>query len=287
MWVACCFHSDRRGAAGRTLRKAKDCGLALCPYKLHYLCASCRRLSLGARQKLSYPNKNTSQINQDNYILLPETFDLLGALFQNLDQPLETLTINPIPPPLTDDNVLVKLPRKRGRPHKEDSDLAVATQKSKARFCAKKFSAKLKELINKFEIENRCSLQYTLQAELTFQKISRRISLNNVPTLMEDLRGIFCRRLAYLKVKYLISDETMQKLLGHAQGINFEVKSHSVKDDLREINTLMSSKISITSNTEDECLEYSIIDIKQLLEYLFEIDEYKCMLKEDTNEVSF
>ena len=281
MWVACCFHSDRRGVAGKTLRKAKNCGLALCSYKLHYLCASCRRFSFGERQKLSYPNKNTSQITQDN--LLPETFDLLGALFQNLDQPLETLTISP----RTDDNVLVKLPRKRGRPPKEDFNLAVATQKSKARFCAKKFSAKLKKVINKFEIENRCSLQYTLQAELTFQKISRRISLNNVPTLMDDLRGIFCRRLAYLKVKYLISDETMQKLLGHAQGINFEVKSHSVIQDLKEINDLMSSKISITSNTEDECLEYSIIDIKQLLEYLFEIDEYKCMLKEDTNEVSF
>ena len=67
---------------------------------------------------------------------------------------------------------------------------------------------------------------------------SGRISLNNLPTLKDDLRGIFCRRLAYLKVKYLISDETMQQLLGHAQGINFEVKSHSVLQDLKEINNL-------------------------------------------------
>ena len=89
-----------------------------------------------------------------------------------------------------------------------------------------------------------------------------------------------------IKFDALISDETMQQLLGHAQGINFEVKSHSVLQDLKEINNLMSSKISITSNTEDEDLEYSIIDIKQLLEYLFDIDEYKCMLK-DTNEVNF
>ena len=173
VWVTCCFHPDRRGVAGRKLRKAKNCGLALCSSKLHYLCASCKRFSFDERQKFPYPNKNnTSQINQDN--LLPDSFNLL-ALFQNFDQPLETLTINPLT-----DNVLVKLPKKRGRPPKEDSDLAVATQKSKAKLCVNKFFEEIEKVIKQFEITNRCSLHYNLQAELTFQQISRRISLNNL-----------------------------------------------------------------------------------------------------------
>ena len=172
--------------------------------------------------------------------------------------------------------------RRRGRPRKSFSESGSSTRYSRINDAKKVVQKAINDIKDKLTELEASIESYKIDLDVAGAKSSV-VMNNDMLNENEELRNTFIRRLAKNKIRHLISNQTMQDLLSHRYGVDFSVKAKVIDNYVAAVHDTMSKKIDIQSGELDNTKKYSILNIKQLLEFLFtEIPDYQNIMESQT-----
>jgi hypothetical protein len=139
--------------------------------------------------------------------------------------------------------------------------------------------------LEKLLTENDCELD-ELVVEFSNGDFSSRITFKEL-AVKTDLRELFIHRLAWNKIKHLLTNDAMQDVLGSVFGINFPIKGHEVKTFLHTITEEMRRIIPIYSGKlPGKSLQWAIIDVRKLVKFWCQLPANQKWFEELPHEVS-